>query len=777
MEVRWITSDHELRPERSDVVVCIPVYGAHELFVRCLDSVLAHTPSDVHILICDDASPDARSREVVARLGNAGETDHTVFYMRQERNVGFPANVNTGFAIAAPADVVVLNSDCVVADGWLAGLRDAAYSDSRVATATTLTNNGTLVSVPERRPAPALPSGWSLDDAARAIWTRSLRIYPRLPTAIGHCVYFRRSALELVGAFDLVFTPGYGEEVDFSQRCRKTGLCHVLADDVFVLHHGGASFSATGAREAVQAERERIINARYPYYYAEVRALDQDVSGPLARALGAARRALKGLSVLIDARVLAGPMTGTQLQVLEVISALDRTGRVRLTVLVGDELSDYARRAFAAMPEVRVVIRDELLVNWEPADVVHRPYQISNADDAAYLAALGQRLIVTNQDLIAYHNPSYFADAAGWDGFRRLTRTALAAADHVVFVSEHARADALTEDLVEPGRSSTVHNGVDHSAITTREAPVAPAAAAALPASAETILCIGTDFRHKNRLFALRMVRELQLRHGWEGYLVLAGPRVQYGSSTSDEVELLALHRSLAGRVLDVVAVTEAEKAWLFGRARLVVYPTVHEGFGLVPFEAADHGAPCMWAAGTSLAEVLPDEAAAIVPWDPAQSANRALELMRNEEERERNLRLIRGAGEALTWDGAARKLTEIYESTCAAPAAPAGAMQRRQGGPPVQLSEEAMMLLGPRGVLPRDLERPLLALATHPQIGDPVFRAIRAGYRASFRLRRGGRQRADATVAEDQTRSATTSNEVPAGHRRRKRRLARPMR
>jgi hypothetical protein len=154
------------------------------------------------------------------------------------------------------------------------------------------------------------------------------------------------------------------------------------------------------------------------------------------------------------------------------------------------------------------------------------------------------------------------------------------------------------------------------------------------------------------------------------------------------------------------------------------------------------------------------------------------LELMRSEEERERNLRLIRGAGEALTWDGAARKLIGIYESTCAAPATPAGAMQRRQNGAPVHLSEEAMMLLGrPGGVLPRDLERPLLALATHPQIGDPIFRAIRAGYRASFRLRRGRGQAVMPPAAQDQTRSATTSSDVPAGHRRRKRRLARPTR
>jgi hypothetical protein len=47
------------------------------------------------------------------------------------------------------------------------------------------------------------------------------------------------------------------------------------------------------------------------------------------------------------------------------------------------------------------------------------------------------------------------------------------------------------------------------------------------------------------------------------------------------------------------------------------------------------------------------------------------------------------------------------------------------------------MRLIGPGGALPSDVERPLLALATHPQIGKPMFRAMKLGYRASFRLRR----------------------------------------
>ncbi len=55
-------------------------------------------------------------------------------------------------------------------------------------------------------------------------------------------------------------------------------------------------------------------------------------------------------------------------------------------------------------------------------------------------------------------------------------------------------------------------------------------------------------------------------------------------------------------------------------------------------------------------------------------------------------------------------------------------------------LSEDAIRLIGPGGALPTDVERPLLALATHPQVGTPMFGALRLGYRASYWLRRLGR-------------------------------------
>ena len=216
--------------------------------------------------------------------------------------------------------------------------------------------------------------------------------------------------------------------------------------------------------------------------------------------------------------------------------------------------------------------------------------------------------------------------------------------------------------------------------------------------------------------------------------MLLAGPKVPRGSSRAEEAELLAREPRLGNSVIDFGAVSDAEKAWLLGRVRLVLYPTVYEGFGLVPFEAARHGVPCIWAPGTSLREVLPAGATELAAWDAEQSADRALELMRADGARERQLRSIREAATELSWDAAATQLLELYEATCDAPTTARRALAVPLGG---ALSEDAMRLIGPGGALSEDVQRTLVAIATHRALAVPLFGTMKLGYRAAYRLSR----------------------------------------
>ena len=208
-------------------VVVVPIFNAFDDVAECVDSLLANTATNVPILLIDDCSTDER----VQRLGEsiASTYPSRLLYVRKDINSGFVGSVNLAFEVTLPRDVVVVNSDVILPPRWLERLQIAAYVRTNVATVTPLTNHGTMVSIPDRnRPTSDLPSGLSLSEVDARIEGVSLRQYPPIPTAIGHCTYFRRTALDIVGRFDEAFAPGYGEEVDFSQRAVTRGFINIV---------------------------------------------------------------------------------------------------------------------------------------------------------------------------------------------------------------------------------------------------------------------------------------------------------------------------------------------------------------------------------------------------------------------------------------------------------------------------------------------------------------------------------------------------------------------
>ncbi|HWH92839.1 MAG TPA: glycosyltransferase, partial [Baekduia sp.] len=629
------------------------------------------------------------------------------------------------------------------------GLRDAARSDTTIATATALTNHGTIVSVPYRNnPQARLPMELTLDDAAERVRRSSPRLRPRLPVAIGHCLYVRRAALDLVGDFDLAFAPGYGEEVDFSQRCLAMGMQHVVADDVFVAHHGGGSFGHQ--RSPTQVAHEEIIDSRYPYYAEVITKTSEDATSALARSLGAAGRALRGLRVTIDGRALGPALTGTQVHTLELVAALARTGEARVRVLLPWNVGDYVGPALHSLPGVELLVLDAA-ENAEPDDIVHRPWQVGDVSDLALLSRLGERVVLTQQDFIAYRNPSYFSSAQAWLGYRGLAAEAMALASVVLFFSRHACMEALGEDLVAEDRARVVLIGTDHQVSVQEPEPTPPPRELG---DRPFLLCLGTDFRHKNRLFALRLLAALRERHGWDGRLVLAGPRVAFGSSSADEAAFQAAHPELADAIVALAAVSEAEKAWLLTRCSAVLYPTTYEGFGLVPFEAAEHGRPCLFARQASLAELFAVEDALLVPWDAEASADRVIGALTDAARAQELVDGVRRAAARLTWDRTAEGLLAAYRDALDLPvrstvrtAGSGLAVDARYWTLRHQIGPTGLALVGPDNpggpLLPLEVQRTLAALARRPVSRGALLKTLRLLGRA------GGRGGGDGAAAQ----------------------------
>jgi glycosyltransferase involved in cell wall biosynthesis len=635
-------------------VVVAPAAGREPL-ARALRSILRHTDASVPVLVA--AGPEAEA--LLRELDEAGALDRDVALVAGD---SAPAVWNRAEAALGRDDLVLVHPDAQVGSGWLVGLREAVHGDATLATATALSNHGAFASVPRRNlPWALLPSELEPEAAAALLRERSPRVHPRIPTALAHCALVQRAALDLAGPFDEAAPTPQAALDAFCQTATATGLRHVLADDVLVAHRGGAGDAAP---------------ARSPVLEAAVEDAADDRFNALGRAIWAAAAVLSEPTVTVDARCLGGGVSGSTVVVLELLAALHRAGR-RPRVLLPDRPGELAERVLAGLHGIERLPASSVTEGVARTAIVHRPWQVDTGEDLRLLDQLGERLVISHHDLIAYRNPDTFPDARAWLDHRRVTQEALGLAAAALFLSEHVLEDALADDLLPRERAHVVPAGVDHrvTAPTDLE-PRRPASTAPL-GERPFLACVGSRLRHKNVLFALKLLAALHHR-GWQGDLVIAGRDVPTGSSSGAEAAYLAARPGLARHVVELGAVDEAEKAWLYREAAAILYPSTVEGFGLIPFEAAAAGTPCLAAPVASLAEFLPVDATVLVPWDPELSAARVQPILEDEVEAVALVDQIEAAGERHTWDRHAALVIDAYNSALRLPAPPTARLGAR---------------------------------------------------------------------------------------------------
>jgi GT2 family glycosyltransferase len=247
--------------KKRPVEVVIPVYGKLDLTLACLRSVLNGLPAWARVVVVDDGSPDPRVAEELRVLATAGR----ITLLGGAVNQGFPGAANLGMRHDAECDVVLLNSDTLTPPGWLASLREAAYSAPDIGSATPLSNDATILSYPSvGRPNPVPNLGETIRLNALARKANDGCVVD-VPVAVGFCVYIKRDCLNATGLLrEDVFAQGYGEENDFCLRGRHLGWRHVAVPSVFVGHVGGQSFGTT--KQYLIERNTRKLNELHPGY-------------------------------------------------------------------------------------------------------------------------------------------------------------------------------------------------------------------------------------------------------------------------------------------------------------------------------------------------------------------------------------------------------------------------------------------------------------------------------------------------------------------------------
>jgi alpha-1,3-rhamnosyl/mannosyltransferase len=235
-------------------------------------------------------------------------------------------------------------------------------------------------------------------------------------------------------------------------------------------------------------------------------------------------------------------------------------------------------------------------------------------------------------------------------------------ARHVIVDSEFTRAEVGSHYGVPRARLSVVPLGVSQAfrPLTTQEC--APALAARGLEYGSYVLALGTLEPRKNLAAVLTAYARLDAGTRRRHPLAVAGME----GWKMDQLAAPLRELVQGGDVRLLGYVPQAELPALYSGARLFVYPSLYEGFGLPPLEAMACGTPVIVSNRSSLPEVVGDAGEAVDPLDGDELLARLQALLEDDALRARHSAAGVARARAFTWRRCAELTIEAYRKALA---------------------------------------------------------------------------------------------------------------
>ncbi|WP_029522920.1 glycosyltransferase family 1 protein [Persephonella sp. KM09-Lau-8] len=218
--------------------------------------------------------------------------------------------------------------------------------------------------------------------------------------------------------------------------------------------------------------------------------------------------------------------------------------------------------------------------------------------------------------------------------------------DIILTVSEFSKSE-IKKYVPTNKDIKVIYNGIDLSFF---DKPVP------LKEKGNYILYVGNIKPHKNLVKALKAFSKLKIP---EIKFKIVGEKDNF-ITIDKEVKKIA--QKLGNRVEFTGYVSDDELKELYRKAKLFLFPSLYEGFGLPPLEAMASGTPVIVSNVASLPEVCGDAAFYINPYDINDIA-RGIETVLKDEDLQRQL-IQKGLERVklFSWEKSAQKLIEIIE-------------------------------------------------------------------------------------------------------------------
>ena len=245
----------------------------------------------------------------------------------------------------------------------------------------------------------------------------------------------------------------------------------------------------------------------------------------------------------------------------------------------------------------------------------------------------GIRSVVTIHDLIFLRHPEYYH---WWDVeiYRRKFHQTLRDADRIVAISECTRRDISELGGIPTERIDLIYQSCAPRFSAGTDAAESGRVSQKYGLPEKYILGVGSIEERKNMLLALKALPLLDN----DIHLVLVGRPTPY----TEKIKRWAEENRLENRLHLLHGVPDADLPAIYAGAKIFVYPSRYEGFGIPIIEAVNMGLPVVACTGSCLEEAGGPHNIYVNPDDIQGMAEAVKTWLGNTEERQRRIELSR---------------------------------------------------------------------------------------------------------------------------------------
>lgn len=276
------------------------------------------------------------------------------------------------------------------------------------------------------------------------------------------------------------------------------------------------------------------------------------------------------------------------------------------------------------------------------------------------------KFVVTIHDLILTHFPTQRASTLSpflyWFkhlAYRAVIRRAIKKAVKIITISEYSKKQIVENFRINPAKIAVTYEATSDFKPTPakiKESEFLLKYRLKFP----YLLYVGNAYPHKNLERLISVFKNLTREKKLDLNLVFVG-KLDYFYA---RLQNLAKQLKLIDKVFFLGYVEDEELKFLYQKARLYVFPSLAEGFGLPPLEAMTQGLPVISSNASCLPEILGEAAYYFYPDQDKSLAEAILRMI--EDENLRKSFIVKGEAQAkkYSWPALAQKTLELYQTS-----------------------------------------------------------------------------------------------------------------